>query len=433
MKIRHLLLMTLCVSALAGIVRLCSDENSTASRVMETQVSDGTIELCQAFGPPIAPGYGCESGCGQMLTPAAPYPIWGVDSASGWGLGEVGWDSRGAIPWQCFAQGEYVGDARIAHVTEYRSRSGDKLAIYYLRTREVINYPYELQVGDQIQVESLTAGQGATGRSGTAASSVPEDTLNRNLVVQPDGMITLPLIGRVIAAGRTIEGLRDDLEEKYKVYYKVPAITVTPLVINTKLEDLLDTVDSRGGIQGGYQIQVVVTPAGTLQLPGIGSVFVQGLSLPEAKLEIDSRYAQTIPGVHVTVDLIERAQRYVYVLGEVNAPGRYVLEGPTSVMMALALAGDAKIGANRRQIVVFRRGHDWRMLATMLDLQGALYARRPLPADDIWLNDSDIVLVPKNVLQIADEAIEQVFTRGLYSAIPSDFIWGINFGSTTAL
>src|SRR5262245_24707186 len=28
----------------------------------------------------------------QCLTPAAPYPIWGVDSLSGCGCGEVGWD-----------------------------------------------------------------------------------------------------------------------------------------------------------------------------------------------------------------------------------------------------------------------------------------------------------------------------------------------------
>ncbi|HEX5472227.1 MAG TPA: hypothetical protein VFW73_10085, partial [Lacipirellulaceae bacterium] len=45
----------------------------------------------------------------QPLTPAAPFPIWGVDSAAGCGCGEVGWDSRGMIPWQEFAQGEYVG------------------------------------------------------------------------------------------------------------------------------------------------------------------------------------------------------------------------------------------------------------------------------------------------------------------------------------
>ena len=72
-------------------------------------------------------------------------------------------------------------------------------------------------------------------------------------------------------------------------------------------------------------------------------------------------------------------------------------------MQALALAGRWTPGSNLRQVVVFRRGPDWRLMATMLDLRGALYARRPVPADDIWLNDSDIVLVPKTPIQQVDE------------------------------
>src|SRR5687767_10850083 len=44
----------------------------------------------------------------QALGPAAPYAIWAVDSMAGRGCGEVGWDARGCIPWQEFAQGEYV-------------------------------------------------------------------------------------------------------------------------------------------------------------------------------------------------------------------------------------------------------------------------------------------------------------------------------------
>lgn len=374
----------------------------------------GDIQLCQALGP------------------AAPYSIWSVDSAAGGGCAEVGWDSRGCGNWQTFAQGEYVGHARLPHVAEYRLRVGDQLAMYYLRTREVLNQPYELQVGDQIRVESLTAGATAT-PTGTADSSTIEDGLNRQVIVQPDGTITLPLLGQVRAAGRSIPTLRDILEERYKKYYRVPAITVTAVRIDTRLEDLLETVDARGGILGGRQLQVTVTPAGRVNLPGISSVYVQGLSITEAKLEIDARYAATIPGVRVTPDLIERAQRYVYVLGEVETPGQFELTGPTTVMQAIALAGGWKVGANLRQVVVFRRGEDWRMLATMVDVRGALYARRPVPADEIWLNDSDIVLIPKTPIQMADEVIQQVFTRGVYAAVPLEVIWGQGFSSVSSI
>jgi polysaccharide export outer membrane protein len=382
--------------------------------------------LVVAFKPAPAVAQYC-----QPLTPAAPFPIWGVDSAAGRGCGEVGWDARGMIPWQEFAQGEYVGHARTPHVPEYRVREGDVIAVYYRRTREEISRPYELQVGDRIRVESLTAGHATAATPGVTEPVPADDNITRDLVVQPDGTITLPLLGQVRATRRTVPALRDELEEAFKKYFKTPSITVTPISVNTRLEDLLNTVDSRAGTLGGLQIQVTVTPAGDIQLPGVASVFVQGLTLAEAKQEIDARYNADIPGVQVTLVLVQRAKRFVYVLGEVGQPGRFELEGPTTVIQALAMAGKWTEGANTRQVVVFRRGPDWRLMATMLDLRGALYAKRPVPADDIWLNDSDIVLVPKTPIQQVDEVIDQYITRGVYSLIPREVIWNLNTTGTS--
>ncbi|MGI9455472.1 MAG: polysaccharide biosynthesis/export family protein [Aeoliella sp.] len=377
----------------------------------EIGIVDNQVQLCQALGP------------------AAPHSIWSVDSAAGCGCGEVGWDSRGCGNWQTYAQGEYVGHARLPHVPEYRLRVGDQLAVYYLRTREVLSKPYELQVGDTIRVESLTAGTTPDDQADAAA----DDNLNRQVIIQPDGTITLPMLGQVRAAGMSIPTLRDDLEEKYEDFIKVPAITVTAVQIDTRLEDLLETVDARGGNIGGLQLQATVTPAGRVNLPGIGSVYIQGLTLSEAKMEIDARYEHSIPGVRITPDLTQRSQRFVYVLGEVPTPGQFELTGPTTVMQALAQAGGWNVGSNLRQVVVFRRGEDWRLMATMVDLRGALYGRRPVPADEIWLNDSDIVLIPKTPIQVADEVVEQVFTRGIYAAVPLEVIWGQGFNTVSSI
>ena len=60
--------------------------------------------------------------------------------------------------------------------------------------------------------------------------------------------------------------------------------------------------------------------------------------------------------------------------------------------------------------------------------KGALYARRPAPADDIWLNDADIVVVPKSPILVVDEFINHFFTNGMYSMFPQ-FAFG-NFGFT---
>jgi polysaccharide export outer membrane protein len=224
-------------------------------------------------------------------------------------------------------------------------------------------------------------------------------------------------LGQVRAARRTVDELRQDLEERYKKYYIVPAVTVTPLRVNTKLEDLRDTVDSRAGF-GGQSIQVRVAPDGTIQLPALGSVPAHGLTLAELKAEIDARYEREVEGIEVTPILQQRAPRYAYVLGEVETPGRYELTGPTTVSQAIAMAGGWNNGGNLRHIVMFRRAEDWRLLATRLDLNGALLGKRPCPSDEIWVRDSDIVLVPKSAILRAADFIDLVFTRCIYGVIP---------------
>ena len=145
---------------------------------------------------------------------------------------------------------------------------------------------------------------------------------------------------------------------------------------------------------------------------------VQGLTLGELKRELDQRYAAEVEGIEVTPVLLQRAPRHVYVLGEVRTPGRFLLDGPTTIMQSIAMAGGWNVGANTRQIVVFRRGDDWRLMATMLDLRGALYGKMPCPADEIWLNDSDVIIVPKSPILVADDFINLVFTRGIYGVAP---------------
>jgi polysaccharide biosynthesis/export protein len=334
----------------------------------------------------------------QALGPAAPYDICCVDCA-GCQCGRR-WEAMRVMEWQAYAQGEYVGHARLAHVPEYRLRVDDLLDMTYRLTREETSTPYRLNVGDEVQVESFT-----------------DREINRNLLIQPDGTITLRLLGQIHATGRTVPQLRDALEEAYKKYYKTPAITVTPLKVNTKLDDLRATIDRRAGV-GGQSQSVRVTPEGTISLPAIGSIQSQGLTLPELQTELNEAYRQVVDGIQVIPMLTQRAPRYVYVLGEVNNPGRFELTGPTTALQSLAMAGSWRVGANLRQIVVFRRGDDWRLLATLINLEGALFGNQPCPRGEIWIDDSDVIIVPKGKILIADDFIDLVFTRGIYGVFP---------------
>ena len=144
------------------------------------------------------------------------------------------------------------------------------------------------------------------------------------------------------------------------------------------------------------------------------------MSLDELEREINMRYARQLQGIRVTPILTQRAPRFIYVAGEVSTPGRFELTGPTSAIQAIALAGGWNVGGNLRQIVVFRRDKDWKLMAIKLDLAGGLFGKRPIPSDEIWLRDSDIILVPKRPIQRLADAVELYFSRTLYGIFPSE-------------
>ena len=278
----------------------------------DTADSRGKILLCQALGP------------------AAPYDICAVDGGTPCCQR---WEDARLINWQAYAQGEYIGHARLPHVPEYRFRVNDQLDMLYRLTRDESTTPYKLNVGDEVRVESFTDAE-----------------LNRDLLIQPDGTITLRLLGQVHATGRTVTQLTATLDEMYKKYYKVPSITVTPLRVNTQLDDLRNTVDRRAGIGGQSQL-VRVTPEGLISLPALGPLPAQGLNLQELQQEINERLREKIEGMEVIPVLVQRAPRYVYVMGEVNTPGRFENgrpdHGPASPEHGRQLAGGGQSAADR--------------------------------------------------------------------------------------
>lgn len=353
-----------------------------------------TVETLSSPGVPTAAA-GCKTECPLLL---------GVDEASGPVCREPQWTDARPIPFQMFYQGEYIGPHRDPHVPEYRLRVGDQLELVFRKTVEPSSTPYRLNVGDQIRVQSYV-----------------DPNLDTTVTIQPDGMITLRMLDQVRAEGRTISELQEVLEKLYRKYYKNPTITVTPVQLETKLNELRASVDSRFGF-GGQGRRAIVTPDGTIQLPALGSVPAQGLTIDELKREIEERYSSIVHGMEVTPVLAQIAPRFVYILGEVPRPGRYDLQAPTTVMQALSMAGGWQIGGNLRQIVIFRRTDDWRLIATRVDLRGALYGKRPCPADELWVRDSDVIVVPKAPVQVADDLINLVFTQGIYRVLPNPSI-----------
>jgi polysaccharide export outer membrane protein len=57
--------------------------------------------------------------------------------------------------------------------------------------------------------------------------------LSREVMVRPDGRISLPLIGDVTAVGSTTSELRDDITEKLKAYKENPTVAIVVKAVNS--------------------------------------------------------------------------------------------------------------------------------------------------------------------------------------------------------
>src|SRR3989304_1288245 len=101
------------------------------------------------------------------------------------------------------------------HVETYYLRVNDFLTLTFIESRKKSAEHYRVGVGDELQIEWLQ-GAGNT-----------ETPLNRKLLVQPDGTVTLPLIGEVLAAGKTVSDFHDEVVKLYSKYQREPQITVT--------------------------------------------------------------------------------------------------------------------------------------------------------------------------------------------------------------
>lgn len=304
-------------------------------------------------------------------------------------------------------QGGYLGPLRIPHVPEYRLRIDDTLGFVFRLNGKPSSTPYRLNVGDVIRITSLTA-----------------DNLSLETLVQPDGTIVLPQIGSVTAAGKTIDVLRRELDVRFQEFYRDPSISIAPVTINKTLEELRNAIITRTGLFNGQQFVGKISPDGMIQLPALGSVPALGLSLDELRHEVELRYAEIASGLEVTPLLQQRAPHFVFVLGEVQTPGRFELTGPTTAIQAISLAGSWNKGGNLKEVIVIRRDENWCYMAARINVRPALYNKEDLEAEDIWLRDSDIVIVPKLPIQVWDDWIDLVFTRGIYGVVPFN---GVSF------
>lgn len=107
-------------------------------------------------------------------------------------------------------------------------------------TTTVANADYRIVPGDKLRIDVYKDAQ-----------------LSQALQVRPDGKITLPLIGDVVAEGRTSTELRDSLVTSLKEYNTNPVVTVIVVETVPPMFYVMGEVNAPGSLPLKGQITVV--------------------------------------------------------------------------------------------------------------------------------------------------------------------------------
>jgi polysaccharide export outer membrane protein len=103
------------------------------------------------------------------------------------------------------------------------------------------------------------------------------------------------------------------------------------------------------------QREVLVRPDGSFSFPLAGEVDARGKSVSEVNAIVKERLAKYIAEAVVTVSVQEIRGNKVYVIGQVNKPGEFVVNPSVDVMQALSMAGGLTAFASAGNIIILRR------------------------------------------------------------------------------
>jgi polysaccharide export outer membrane protein len=147
-----------------------------------------------------------------------------------------------------------------------------------------------------------------------------------------------------------------------------------------------------GGLLGleGRPLGLRVTENGTIDVPLLGEVVVAGRPVREIRAEIQQRLGEYLEKPHVSVEVLEYASQKCYLLGAFEKPGAIPLDGDTTLLEAVAVAGGIKEGGDLEGAYVVRG-------RTLLPVSLADLLLRGDTSRNLFLRHGDLVYVPPAV------------------------------------
>ena len=176
----------------------------------------------------------------------------------------------------------------------------------------------------------------------------------------------------------------------------VPAISATPAPTAAPIQDAYtvkpgDVLSISVWKEPDLQGPVLVRPDGSFSFPLAGQMDARGKTVADLQALVTERLRKYISDPVVTVSVQEVKGNKVYVLGQVNKPGEFIVNPRVDVMQALSMAGGTTPFAALGEIVILRRSDAGQQA---LPFRYADVSRGRNLQQNIVLQAGDVVVVP---------------------------------------
>ncbi len=247
-----------------------------------------------------------------------------------------------------------------------------------------------------------------------------DPSLNANVRVREDGIITLDIIGEIVAAGLTETELQDNVVKLIsRINRQISQATVRVVEYNSQkvfiygevlkpgkltfeqIPDLWTLINEAGGATAIGDLSRVRIIRGGADVGKVEEVDVSGMlargeagNLPKVRSGDTIELVKTFGGVEQTKMSRPGGLRNVYyVIGDVKIPGARSLDATIDLLDAIALAGGPNPTADLKKVRVLTKDGNYSQVTT-IDVEE--YTKSGKPARYVVRPEDTIVLPSRN-------------------------------------
>src|SRR5277367_3513527 len=140
---------------------------------------------------------------------------------------------------------------------------------------------------------------------------------------------------------------------------------------------------------------VTIQPDGYINLQNAGSLYVQGMTVPEVVAALKKTYATTLHEPIIDVDLKDFQKPYFVAFGQVGKPGQYDLRYDMTVSEAIAVAGGFAPTAKTQIFLYHRVNNEWAEVRE-LKMNDILHGKNV--NEDAHVMPGDMIFVPEKFI-----------------------------------